>query len=78
VGELPHKRAVGPSKGRTINRCARGCHLDRGIDEVVAQFAAGLARMLRDAGFDAVELHFGHHYLVSSFLSPSGIKRRDT
>jgi 2,4-dienoyl-CoA reductase-like NADH-dependent reductase (Old Yellow Enzyme family) len=29
------------------------------------------AQMLAAAGFDAVELHFGHHYLVSAFLSPS-------
>jgi 2,4-dienoyl-CoA reductase-like NADH-dependent reductase (Old Yellow Enzyme family) len=76
VGELPHKRAVGPSKGRTITGARVAAISTGGIDEVVAQFAAG-ARMLRDAGFDAVELHFGHHYLVSSFLSPRWNKRRD-
>jgi 2,4-dienoyl-CoA reductase-like NADH-dependent reductase (Old Yellow Enzyme family) len=31
----------------------------------------------RDAGFDAVEIHFGHNYLVSSFLSPRLNKRAD-
>jgi len=31
----------------------------------------------REAGFDAVELHFGHNYLVSSFLSPRLNKRTD-
>ena len=36
--------------------------------------AAGTAR---DAGFDAVEIHFGHNYLVSSFLSPRLNKRTD-
>ncbi len=30
-----------------------------------------------DAGFDAVELHFGHGYLVSSFLSPKLNQRTD-
>jgi len=33
--------------------------------------------MLADAGFDAVELHFGHHYLVSAFLSPRWNRRTD-
>jgi 2,4-dienoyl-CoA reductase-like NADH-dependent reductase (Old Yellow Enzyme family) len=46
------------------------------IYEVVGQFATG-AEMLAAAGFDAVELHFGHHYLVSAFLSPRWNKRTD-
>jgi 2,4-dienoyl-CoA reductase-like NADH-dependent reductase (Old Yellow Enzyme family) len=36
--------------------------------------AAGLAA---DAGFDAVELHFGHGYLISAFLSPRLNRRTD-
>lgn len=35
------------------------------------------ATIAADAGFDAVELHFGHGYLVSSFLSPKLNKRTD-
>src|SRR3954466_10982435 len=34
---------------------------------VTEQFAQG-ARVLRDAGFDAIEIHLGHGYLLSSFL----------
>jgi 2,4-dienoyl-CoA reductase-like NADH-dependent reductase (Old Yellow Enzyme family) len=30
-----------------------------------------------DAGFDAVELHFGHDYLVSAFLTPRLTPRQD-
>src|SRR3954469_7710012 len=37
------------------------------IDRVTQQFAAG-ARVLRDAGFDAIEIHIGHGYLLSAFL----------
>jgi len=43
---------------------------------VTADFA-GAATRAADAGFDAVELHFGHGYLVSSFLSPKLNKRTD-
>ncbi len=33
--------------------------------------------MLRDAGFDAIEVHIGHGYLLSAFLSPKLNRRRD-
>jgi len=39
---------------------------------------ANAARMAIEAGFDAVEIHFGHNYLVSSFFSPRLNKRKDT
>ncbi|MFE3702673.1 NADH:flavin oxidoreductase, partial [Nocardia tengchongensis] len=35
------------------------------------------ARLAVDAGFDAVEIHFGHNYFASSFLSPKLNKRKD-
>ena len=76
VGLVRGKRVLGPSKTRTIaGTPVREIGKD-GIDEVVDQFAAG-AQMLARAGFDAVELHFGHHYLVSSFLSPRWNRRVD-
>ncbi len=38
---------------------------------------ADAARMAVDAGFDAVEIHLGHNYLASSFLSPRINRRTD-
>lgn len=36
----------------------------------VTEAHANAARLAIDAGFDAVEIHLGHNYLASSFLSP--------
>ena len=46
------------------------------LDDVVGQFVSA-AHVAVDAGFDAVELHLGHNYLLSSFFSPNLNKRRD-
>ncbi len=75
VGTI-RKRYLGPSPGRTMTGTKVEQITTAEIDEVVAQFADG-ATMLSDAGFDAVELHFGHHYLVSAFLSPRWNRRTD-
>jgi 2,4-dienoyl-CoA reductase-like NADH-dependent reductase (Old Yellow Enzyme family)/NADPH-dependent 2,4-dienoyl-CoA reductase/sulfur reductase-like enzyme len=46
------------------------------IGEVVGHFAAA-ARRCKSAGFDFVEIHAGHGYLISSFLTPYFNRRTD-
>ena len=43
---------------------------------IIEQYSHG-AGVLRDAGFDAIEVHIGHGYLLSAFLSPRLNKRDD-
>ncbi|MFP1904303.1 FAD-dependent oxidoreductase [Lonsdalea quercina] len=50
-----------------------------GIDEIqqlVSEFA-DCARRVKEAGFDGVEIHAGHGYLIAEFLSPYANKRTD-
>jgi 2,4-dienoyl-CoA reductase-like NADH-dependent reductase (Old Yellow Enzyme family) len=49
---------------------------DRMIAETVAQFAAS-TRRTREAGFDLIEIHGAHGYLISTFLSPITNRRTD-
>jgi 2,4-dienoyl-CoA reductase-like NADH-dependent reductase (Old Yellow Enzyme family) len=64
--------AYGLSAGKPLARAMS----EREIEAVIAEFgrAAGLAR---ESGFDAVELHLGHGYLLSQFLCPATNRRRD-
>jgi 2,4-dienoyl-CoA reductase-like NADH-dependent reductase (Old Yellow Enzyme family) len=50
---------------------------ERDIDAVTADFVRA-ARCAVEAGFDAVEVHLGHGYLLSSFLSPRLNRRTDS
>ena len=46
------------------------------MDEIKAQFVAS-AEMAERAGFDMIELHAAHGYLLSSFISPVSNQRND-
>lgn len=66
----PSTRFSGPAMG--LVRAATVAQLD----EVVEDFAAA-AIVAVEAGFDALELHMGHNYLLSSFFSPNLNRRTD-
>ncbi len=66
----PSTRLSGPAMG--LVKAATAAELD----EVVDQFGAA-ARVAVDSGFDAIEIHLGHNYLLSSFLSPNLNHRSD-
>ena len=71
------KRPLGASRKLCLYRGAVCAEMSQAqIEQKVADFAQA-ARMTRAAGFDAVELHAGHGYLLSQFLSPWTNRRRD-
>ncbi len=63
---------AGALKGNFLQRAMNEADMER----VIAEFVAA-ARLARDAGFDAVELHMGHGYLLNQFISPLSNRRED-
>ncbi|MCX4235041.1 bifunctional salicylyl-CoA 5-hydroxylase/oxidoreductase [Streptomyces ortus] len=68
VGPSPLPYGPGSAVPRELDRA--------GLDAVVADFVAA-ARRGAEAGFDLLELHCAHGYLLSSFLSPTANHRTD-
>lgn len=66
----PSTRFSGPAMGLV----RRATHPQ--LDDVVGRFRRAAAVVV-DAGFDVIEIHLGHGYLLSSFLSPDLNRRRD-
>ena len=60
------------TKGR---KGARAVTLEE-IHDIVQKFGQA-ARRVKEAGFDGVEIHAAHHYLLHSFLSPVTNQRTD-
>lgn len=58
----------------TLSYCREMTETD--ISEKIEAFARA-ALMAKEAGFDALEIHAGHGYLLSQFLSPWTNKRKD-
>ena len=49
---------------------------EEGIDRVITEFTQA-ARRAHDCGFDALEIHGAHGYLLSQFMSPYANERSD-
>lgn len=79
--EFRGRRPLGPS--RAINSLGIGAGMPFAgvltvaqIADRVASFAAA-ARFMKSVGFDAIEIHFGHGYGISQFISPRTNRRTD-
>jgi len=59
----------------TFRRTPRALTLEE-IDEIIEAYAEGIRRS-QEAGFDGVQLHAAHGWLLSSFLSPHTNHRED-
>ncbi len=71
------EKALGPSRKFCTYRRAFSREMsEEDMDAVRSDFGRA-AEMAREAGFDAVELHSGHGYLLSQFLSPWTNRRKD-
>lgn len=57
----------------------KGAAREATVEEIhaVARMFGEAARRVKDAGFDGVEVHGGHHYFLHSFLSPVTNRRTD-
>jgi 2,4-dienoyl-CoA reductase-like NADH-dependent reductase (Old Yellow Enzyme family) len=79
--DLVRRRPMGPSRafnlvGALSGRILADAMTEDEIEDVTAAFVRA-ATLAREANFDAVELHLGHGYLLSRFLSPGTNHRRD-
>lgn len=81
-GNMTHRSTcgcmpVGPSSGFNLYSPTfmRGLKVQE-IDTLVEDFGKAV-NLAREAGFDCVEIHAGHGYLISQFLSPYTNHRHD-
>ncbi|GAA3645659.1 NADH:flavin oxidoreductase [Nocardioides ginsengisoli] len=68
---LAPSRSFNPMSMRTIRAAS--------VDDIarITRAHGTAAELAVEAGFDAVEIHFGHNYFASSFLSPKLNRRKD-
>lgn len=75
------KRPKGPSRGLNFSGIPSGLPFAGAMNEAdmaaMAQNFAQAATLMKRVGFDALEIHFGHGYGLSQFISPKTNKRTD-
>ena len=87
--QIGHAGPVADARSQQGQGAGAGAVLQPAVDEVRQEGArtttstaviaahADAARFAIDSGFDAVEIHLGHNYFASSFLSPLINRRAD-
>jgi 2,4-dienoyl-CoA reductase-like NADH-dependent reductase (Old Yellow Enzyme family) len=87
AGQLGHAGPVANAKSNRAPALAPSRHIgatgsvaqaisEADIERVTSDYVKGAA-VAAAAGFDALEIHLGHNYLLSAFLSPKLNKRKD-
>ena len=81
IADLSTPRAMSASGGIDKMGVLMGRFFQRAMTradmDMVREEFAETARLCEKAGFDAIEVHMGHGYLLNQFLSPLSNKRRD-
>ena len=76
AGKLTNRTALAPSQVEGLTKSSIKPMTEDDIQGIVAAFAAA-ARRARRAGFDGIQIHAAHGYLLSQFLSPVYNRRTD-
>ncbi|MFH2013002.1 MAG: NADH:flavin oxidoreductase [Pseudomonadota bacterium] len=76
IEELTGQPVITPSVGETRSKLSQKEMNIQDINEICQAFAKGAARA-KKTGFDGVQIHSAHGYLLSQFLSPSYNRRKD-
>lgn len=77
VAEIGHGGVMWGPSGYAWASKREGKSLSIEEVETFCDGMAGATRRLKQAGFDGVEIHGAHHYLINAFLSPWSNRRTD-
>lgn len=73
----PHWQTIAPSAIPFVKDGVAPLEMTRAdMDRLITAYASA-TRMSHEAGFDLLELHFAHGYLLSTFISPLSNRRTD-
>ena len=75
-GRSNHAPVLAPKSGYSAMGAKLTTVTKQDLDRIVDDYGKG-AKIAADAGFDCIEIHMGHNYLISSLLSPKLNNRKD-